>query len=302
MNKTICLMQCHTNNELKYEVIEHNIDYISEICDHIVINNSLEFNLGYLENRLKRFEDKVTIEYNYYENDHTICAGKLFEYLRKNIDFVSQSFNKCIVTNDSFVLVNSLKPFEKLMTENNYDLYGILSSRERAFHYPDFLRAYSSDGIITLKDFIAKKLRLCRDKEDVINLIEIASTWEYENLGCLYEGDIKYKFNIHFDDKFLKEYLTKANYPIVKLRYLVKTNYDTESFYLPEDFDPFEYKSIHKDLQWMDEIDATKHFLKIGIFEGRKYKRGQGNSCPHYLKKILSEKCPGINFNFQTGV
>ena len=302
MDKTICLMQCHTNNELKYQVIEHNMDYISEICDHVVINNSSEFNLGYLENKLKRFEDKVTIEYNYYENDHTICAGKLFEYLRKNIDFVSQSFNKCIVTNDSFVLVNSLQPFKKFITENNHDLYGILSSRERAFHYPDFLRAYSSDGIVILNDFIAKKLRMCRDKEDVINLIEIASTWEYENLGCLYEGDIKYKYNIHFDDKLLEQYLTKANYPIVKLRYLNKTSYyDVENFYLPEDFDPFEYKSINKDLHSMDEIDATKHLLKIGIYEGRKYKNNQPNNCPLYLQKLLKQKCPDINFNFETG-
>ena len=294
-------MQCHTNNELKYQVIEHNMDYISEICDHVVINNSLEFNVGYLENKLKRFEDKVTIEYNYYENDHTICAGKLFEYLRKNIDFVSKSFDKCIVTNDSFVLVNSLQPFKKFITENNYDLYGILSSRERSFHYPDFLRAYSSDGIITLKDFIAKQLRACRDKEDVIDLIEIASTWEYENLGCLYEGDIKYKYNIHFDDKLLEQYLTKANYPIVKLRYLNKTSYDVVNFYLPEDFDPFEYKSVNKDLHGMDEIDSTRHFLKIGIHQGRKYKAGQSNQCLPYLQKIFAEKCPGINFNFETG-
>ena len=297
MKNTICLMQCHTYDKLRYQVIEHNIDYISEICDHIVINNSKEFDLGYLEHKLKRFEDKITIEYNYYHNDHTICAGKLFECLHNNIDSISK-FDKCIVTNDSFVIVNSLKPFGNFIEHNDHDLYGILSSRERHYHYPDFLRAYSSNGIVTLKEYMNKNLHRCRDKEDVINIIEIASTWEYENLGCLYEGDIKYKHNVHYDDKLLEHYLLKADYPIVKLGYLARTDYDIQNFYLPDDFDPFEYKKINRDLFYMDEIESAKHFLKCGVYEGRKYKKGQSNTCLPYLKKVLAEKCPSVDFNF----
>ncbi len=293
MSKTICLMQCHTNSKLKYDVIEHNVDYISEVCDHLVITNSIEFDLGVLESRLKRFQDKINIEYKYYVNDHTICAGKLYEYLNDHLDFVVDNFDRCIVTNDSFIVINSLIPFKEFILKNEHDLYGILSSREKGFHYPDFLRGYSAEGMKILSNYMKKNLHKCSNVNDVVNIIEINSTYSFDNLESFYPTDLSYKGNLHFDNNILREYVEKLNYPIVKLKYLNRTYYDQD--HLPEDFDAFEYRRLHSDLSSLDEISIKRHFLKNGMKEGRKYKKGQKSKCPVFLKDILSKEFPQIS-------
>ena len=114
-------MQCHTDSKIRYDVIVHNLKYISEICDHLVITNSEEFDFGVLENKLSPYYSKIRIEFKYYPNDHTICAGKLFEYLKSNLDFV-ESFDRCIVTNDSFVLCNTLTLFKQFIESSEHEL------------------------------------------------------------------------------------------------------------------------------------------------------------------------------------
>ena len=119
--------------------------------------------------------------------------------------------------------------------------------------------------------------------------------YPFSNIGCDPQ-DLKFNGEESSlfigDDNIFREYVEKLNYPIVKLKYLNRTYYNQD--HLPEDFDAFEYRRLHSDLSSLDEVSIKRHFLKNGMREGRKYKKGQKSKCPIFLKNILSKEFPQI--------
>jgi hypothetical protein len=287
--KTICLIQCHTSSKIKEETLKHNIIEFGKISDYIIVNNSIEHRNTSLESQLTELA-KVPIQFNYFQNTNTICAGKLLCCLNENIDKVLQ-FERTIVTNDSFIVVNSLTPFKEFFESKNREMYGLLSSRQTSYHYPDFLRAYNSDGVKKLHKYLTANIHKCKETAQVIEITEIKSTYCCENIDCFYETDLQYKDNLHFDDEKMEQYLKNKSYPIVKLKYFIgRAEYPKSMNYLPDDFNPHEYRTLHSDLSHLDDIDISRHFLKNGIKEGRKYKAKQKTVSKKYLQDMIPTK------------
>lgn len=317
-SKPITIIACHTSSEYKYKAIINNIKYLDKLSDIIYIVNSEEFR-GKVEKILDKenyiIDDKLTDEQtkkyrelnpdvkellsfkdskkhwiesgkkedritgykriyiNYYDNDNLVCQGKWYKTL-KTLN-LSNSF---ILTNDSFFIVNSLKPFYEQI-KNSYEMVGILESNQTKYHYPDFLRYYNSNGIKKLINFYELNFKKCKTFLDVINNLEIESTYITENRNCYYKVENNYFDNIHFDDIKLEEHLSQ-NYPIIKIKKLFFNKY--ESF--PNDFNADEYKRLHSDLINMNNYQAMEHFIKNGFFEGRPYKKTQKIVLPKYLE------------------
>lgn len=69
--------------------------------------------------------------------------------------------------------------------------------------------------------------------------------------------------------KYIKLELTFDNILIFQINVNINELYDK----LPNDFNINEYKEINKDLQKLSNLEAIKHYINLGIKEGRKYKK-----------------------------
>jgi hypothetical protein len=321
-SKPITIISCHTSTDYKYKAIINNIKYLDKISDIIYIVNSEEFRgkieklldkenyiindkltdkqiKNYLElnQDVKEFENYETAEMHwknfgknenrhigytriyiiYYPNDNLVCQGKWYKILKTlNLN------NSFILTNDSFFIINSLESFYSII-KNSYEMVGILDSNQTKYHYPDFLRYYNSECIKKIIKFYENNFDKCKTFLDVINNLEIESTYITENKMSVYKMDENYKKNLHFDDEYYEKYLENG-YPIIKIKKLLFNKY--QSF--PRDFKPEEYKSLHIDLNHMTNNQAEQHFFKNGFFEGRPYKKNQKTVLPDYLKKYIT--------------
>ena len=59
----------------------------------------------------------------------------------------------------------------------------------------------------------------------VIQEFEINSSYIFKNVKVLYKNDISYNGNIHFDNKYLEDYLLNKNYPIIKIKKILGNYY-----------------------------------------------------------------------------
>ena len=60
----------------------------------------------------------------------------------------------------------------------------------------------------------------------------------------------------------------------LKIRKINTVSYELK-YSIPNDFDSKIYRQLHWDLKDYTNKQATKHFIKYGIKEGRKYKHNQ---------------------------
>lgn len=284
--KTLCIVACHTNSALKIKSLVSNVKYFDEISDHIHIINSDEFKDQNIESLLKDYPD---ITYSYIPNSRLLCQGKWKNYLENN-DY--SDYDRIILTNDSFLLVQSLKPV--MDKSQGYEMYGINDSREGKYHVADYFRVYTKSGIKTLLDYYddrISKFSLVKSLE-VIQKLEIQSTFAFEDytFGSWHKINLSYRDNIFYDDEQL-ELLLKNGFPAIKLKKLQYTIYDNvDNPELPDDFAHEEYQSLHSDLEGFDKRILEIHFLQNGIKEGRPYKKGQKINVPEYLTKAVNKE------------
>jgi hypothetical protein len=217
------------------------------------------------------------IYFDYIPNDIYVCHGKWIYYLNK-IQY--SIFKNIILTNDSFVVTRSLLDFKQLINPDK-ELVALLESYQYSHHYPDFLRAYNVNGITKLLYYYEKNKKNIRNFYSVIINYEINSSHIFDNIDILYKFPNKECVNIHNDHVYLREYLYKKYYPIVKIKRLTSTCYFNNI--LPRDFNSEEYKKLNSDLSHFSKKDATNHFLKYGMNEGRLYKKNQVIILPKYL-------------------
>ena len=296
---TICINDKMTRSQLMdYKTMNsdlHNLS-INELQKHYD-------DIGQYENRPIPFDCNV---YMYYvENDKFACFSKYMYYLE---NFNISQYNKIILTNDSYLIVNSLDTFFEY-SNMGVDMTGLIASNQTKYHYPDFLRCYNKYSIRTLMQFY--KTNRSKIDDNFINLIntyEIESTYLFDNRNVVYEVNAwtegydpnnVLEYNIHFIDRQLEYYLTELQYPIIKYKKLLSTIYTVDDKKLPdkklpdkklpEDFDIAIYKKINADLAHLSDTFAPVHFLNTGMAEGRLYKYDQVTVLPEYLYNFLKE-------------
>ena len=120
---------------------------------------------------------------------------------------------------------------------------------------------------------------------DVLHYYEINSTYLFDNKTVIYKVPTNFIKNINFDNNLLNNYLYYQNYPILKNKKIIFTQYDNNE--LPNDFDFNEYNKLNTDLPFNDENNLKNHFINSGINEGRLYKKNQQIKRPEYLQKYI---------------
>ena len=259
------------DSELKIKTIENNIKKFSEVsniiylintdCYHGILEDSLKKHKNLIvNNKLNEENKKKYLDYNpdlaytdlqeRYEScgikeDRKIPETKsiYISYVKNSVlsgqakwynclSEIVNKYSKFIVTNDSFILVNSIAPFMKFCKSNNNEMTGLLDSYESKYHYPDFLRYYNKNGIKKWLRFYEVNKYNVKNQLDLMNYIEIDSTNLTTNKNCFYKvnsifENTKQK-NIHYIDSVNEKYLNEYNYPVIKLKKLTFTKYESD--------------------------------------------------------------------------
>ena len=293
-NLNIVIIACHTYSELKLETILNNIKYFKDNCNVIYLINSQEYKgelEKYLNNdyinkyfNLNNNNPKLKeIKIQYYKNTRLLCHEKWF----KCLETIKYESNKICLTNDSFLIVNSIDR----MFKSTSDMFSILSSNEGTYHYPDFLRVYNKIGIKKWKEYYLNNIYKCNEHADLVEIMEIRSSNMNLNKDSLFKFPDSYKGNIHFDDINLKKVLNQDKYPIIKLKRILNCNlYKTEFKNIPDDFDANIYRNLNSKYNHYTDNELKKHFIELGQKMNLSYKYNQKRIIPEFIKKNLSKK------------
>lgn len=214
MNRLL-LIACHTNSLIKKKSLLHNIKYFTELCNNIVIIQSVECKNTLLENKIKNINKNIT--FYYVQNDQYVCHGKWSNYLN-TINY--EKYDNITLTNDSYLITKSLNNYKKLI-HKDIELVALLDSYEIKYHYPDFLRTYNKIGIKKILNYYESNKCNVNTFKDAIICYEINSSVIFNNVKILYPNIKKHNNNIHFNNFRLKVYLTQFNYPIIKIKKLI---------------------------------------------------------------------------------
>lgn len=218
------------------------------------------------------------IYFDYTQNDKFVCHGKWLYALSK---YNYANYTNLILTNDSIVITRSLYDFKQLMTPTT-EMVALLDSYETQHHYPDFLRAYNSVGIKKIIDYYEKNKQNITDFLSMIIIYEIQSSNLFNSVSVLFKSP-ETPVNIHINNTLLSEYLYTKQYPVVKLKKIIFTQYTA----FPSDFNSKEYKLLNADLINFTDEDAKLHFINHGMHEGRLYKNNQSIHIPACLENYL---------------
>jgi hypothetical protein len=275
---TICIIVCHTDTLTKRRVILHNLQYLTSIAHKFVFVDSEECLPLKLEEHVRNAFPSLDASFLSVPNDSVfLCALKIINYLENNREEYSV-YDRIVLTNDSFIICNSLDKFGLLKEDDNYDMVGILASNEIRYHYPDFLRAYKTSEISKLVEYFRKNQERMKTTQDLIEIFEIDSTQLFPKRKAVYEAEPGYMKNIHFDVEKLDEYIIQKDYPIVKLRYLcvvsMCTMYENTQA-LPIDLDMNQYRKMYPFLTNMSDSEISHYYIKHGMKEGVRYRKGQ---------------------------
>jgi hypothetical protein len=227
-------------------------------------------NFGKNENRKISNDKIVNIYFKYYNNDILLCHGKWLNFL-KSINLEENYYDNFILSNDSFIITNSLKKFGDLKIFNS-EVYGIVASNEVKYHYPDFLRGYNKNGIKKIINYYSNNAFLIKNYDDSVNIYEINSMDIFKTKNVLFESDFKYENNIHFHNEKLKDYLLNRDYPIIKIKKIMNFVYEIQDFHyekISNDFILKEYKNLYYDLKNMNDNELIHHYNNFGINEKR---------------------------------
>ena len=297
MDKILCVIAAHSSDELSIKSTCSNIKYFKEISDKIVIVNSKEFvDYDPLKKCIAKQYGEKDIEFHYCANLISLNHGKWIFYID---NIYKHDYEHVILTNDTFLVIDTLIPFIELHHSKEHEMTGLISSREGSWHCQDFLRVYNNEAINKAIAFYKEQNILNGLFLDVTDVdatrfqeahkalvqSEISSCQIHSHQSCLYTMPLTYKKNLNFDNEKLKEYIEEKGYPIIKHRKMHLTEYKRKM--IPKDFNPQEYKSVNTDLQFQTEKELTEHFKNHGLHEGRLYKKNQKINLPEYIEKAI---------------
>ena len=274
MDNILCILACHTNNNLKFKSTINNIKYLLELCNKLVIIDSEECKKYDIKNKIKN----NNIEIIYIKNNGLLCQGKWLYYFN-NYDY--SIYNKFILTNDSFLITESLMNFKNLINKNDIELFSYLASNEIKYHYTDFLRCYNKVGIKILLKYYIKNKDIVFNYDMIVNIYEINSTYIFKNKKVLFESINNYYGNINFDNKYLEDLLYNNNFNIIKIRYL-------KDIIINNNFNPLIYNK-YKDLQHFNDHELLIHLETYGFNENRIFKATDKTKLPDFFEEYFEK-------------
>lgn len=290
ISKNICIISCHTDSQIKIDSLIENIKYFFQLSNKLIIINSLEFENLNLEEKIFEKYPNGEIEIYYTENNNYYNYGKLEYYILKGDDY--KKYENIIITNDSFLIIRSLENFKSLFIPE-VEMSTLHCSHEREFHATDYLRRYNQKGFEKLWEYFKENKKNIESFGDVINICEINSTKIFSEFNTLYNSE-NIKVNVNFKEPECQNYIENLNFPIIKIKKLLLTIYETTN--IPLDFDTNTYREMNVDLKKISEDKLFEHFFNFGISEGRLYKKNQEIKYPPYINKILRRNNK-INYN-----
>ena len=290
-NAVLVIIACHTNTDLKIQCLIHNISIFIHMSKKIAICNSYEFKSTNIESKIYSIfpNYKNMIEFHYVKNDCFVCHSKWHHTIKQYYSTLIH-YNKFILTNDSYLFIKEPCVLSEFM-DFNYEMQSILISNENSYHYTDFLRIYNYSGLLKINNFYKKfidnnKESMSLYQYDIISDLEMKSHNIFTNKNGLFEENNP--VNIHFIEPYKKKFIEELHYPIIKIKTMMTTIYDTDI--VPSDFEPFVYTSLHNDLYHLTNSAKIKnHFKTCGMKEGRVYKRGQIIKMPPYIETYLNK-------------
>jgi hypothetical protein len=229
--KTLCIVACHSDSDIKIESLKQSRKFLEEITDDIIYVNSIGC--------VSPFDSLFT------ENTKNVCYDKYLHVLN-SIDL--EKYDNYILTNDSIFIIKSLIRFKELF-DPNVEMSSLLESTEINLHYPDFLRRYNQNGIKKIIKFYKDNLKN-KTFEELILDIELKCHLIHNTINVLYKSEKNFDYNIHFDNVMLKKYLDNK-YPILKIKKLMEFKYVSYPLFL------FDYnKQLNCNFDCRREFDA----------------------------------------------
>jgi hypothetical protein len=276
--RVVCIMACHTNSRLQIHVVKNNIQFFKEICTTILVVNSLVFR----NHQSELQANSENVKFYYVKNDRLACISKYIHVLQ-NFDYAN--YDKIIVCNDSFLVIQSLAGFQQTCFED-VDMTTLLTSNEVPYHSTDFLRCYNTQSVKIVLEYYLKHAHTTKNVDELIRTFEMCTADLFASKNAVFETEQTSTSNIHMHDEMVQTYLSNG-YPIVMMKKLTSIVQPYANNTLPKDFQANEYKSLHKDLQHFSDKEAVTHFQAHGWKERRVYKQGQQLVLPEYLRNAL---------------
>jgi hypothetical protein len=206
-------------------------------------------------------------------NDTNDLCYKKYCVWHNTYSYIIPQYSNFILTNDSIIITRDLNDFEKLFN-SNIEITGLLASNEYSYHYPDFLRRYNPIGVhkaITYYNNNLGKYHNCF--ELVLNLeIRIMDIFKQSQRQVLFDIQKDHSCNIHFHEICMSKYLFHLNYPIIKVKALIRPWYYLHNT-LPTDFNCDDYKELNPDLSFYSVGEYENHFITRGMYQARMYKK-----------------------------
>jgi hypothetical protein len=183
----------------------------------------------------------------------------------------------------------------KELIDPTTELVTLLESYQGTHHYPDFLRIYNSSGLNKLMRYIELNKQHITNFLSIIHIYEINSSHIFNSVKILYKNPDKFQENIHFDNKYLEDYLYNKNYPVLKIKKMLSSHYKNNE--IPNDFVANEYRNINSDLSGFSDNEALRHFINNGMKEGRFYKKTQPITLPPFLENYINSNGLNLLYN-----
>lgn len=215
-NKTLTIISTHTDNEIRYNTLINNLNYLQFENNDIIIINSANLEYSYKMGILC-YHKKI----RYYEiaNDVYYDFGKWINVLKCNENLTKYEF--IFLTNDSYLMTNNINHFYNLAINTNVELYGYNDSTERKYHYQSYLFCIRNDAVKTFIDKFECVRNVITDYDSLINMAEIQMTDWFNNIDCFLKIGIVYNkdINIFFQNDYLYDaLLNNSILPFIKLK------------------------------------------------------------------------------------
>lgn len=217
--KFTTIMACHVDSQTKLRVILNNVKYLDFQNNKVVIVSSIDAPLhNTMVVSIKKFHPEIEI-YSI-PNTPQIDAGKWIYYLKNHY---ANNNNFVVMTNDSFLITDTIQHFYNAMAMRNMDLYGYNDSTQVTYHYQSYLFGLSNHAIKSFINYYNRnKLKLNGYMDVVLNIeLKLVPLYEKSRDCFLKIGNIPSNIgqNIFFSNDTLYNIL--KNYkllPFIKVK------------------------------------------------------------------------------------
>ena len=214
--RILTIIACHANTEIKYNTIMKNIKYLTFMNNDIIIINSI--NEAY-SNKLKESLQNKVKQFIEVPNNSHLDIGKWCHVL-DNFNYTPYDF--VVFTNDSFVIMGSIRHFFNKMIKTNVDLYGYNDSTQVRYHYQSYLFGVKKMAIPALIKLYVNKRPLLTCYDAVVENIELKFVDTFKSRDCFLKIGQLYSNkgrNIFFNSDSLYQKLIHTQLlPLVKLK------------------------------------------------------------------------------------